>query len=130
MITENQVIEAVCKHLRGEGWTITSSATTTQTGDDIEAERGGEQLRIEAKGGTSSKPESARHGQPFRRDQISSHVPKAFHRAAAMRATSLSGMALPDNSLHREFVEPIRHALKILDIKVYWVADDMSVTVD
>ena len=65
-LTENDVVDAVCSELRARGWTIESRASTTERGVDVVA-RGPKRavLRVEAKGATSSKASTARHGHPF-----------------------------------------------------------------
>lgn len=65
MLTENDVIDAVCAELFRHGWMIKTTAITRQRGDDIVAEKDGTTLIVEVKGATSSKSGSARHGVEF-----------------------------------------------------------------
>lgn len=128
MIYESFVVDCVCKYLVANGWSIESSCGPTEKGDDIVATRGDEELRIEAKGEGSEQPTSSRHGQPFTRNQVRSHVAVAFYRAAKMRTSSTkAGMAFPDNEHHREMVADIQDALDDLEIVVFWVNSAGSV---
>jgi len=127
-LTEDHVIDAVCAHLEREGWLIEHKARTTDRGVDIVARLGQVVLKIEAKGATSSKPHTARHGEPFRRGVVRGHVARAFYTAAAAALEDprpgenvLSAMALPVTPNHREFVDNIRGALERLELGVFWV---------
>lgn len=130
MLTESDVIAAVCNHLRTEGYEIRQQLTEKQSGDDIVAVRGSETLLIEAKGETSSKPGTHRHGKPFNRSQALSHVSRAFYRAAKMRRDGVrTGMAFPSSTPHLEMVEAIQQSVAELGIVVFWVDPDKSVRV-
>ena len=127
-LTENDVVDAVCRHLDEAGWTIEQSLRTTEHGADIVARRSDETvLRVEAKGATSSKTDSARYGRPFSRAQIASHIARAFYTAAATLESGTgsgdvrSAIALPATPQHREFVDRISGALEKLGIGVFWV---------
>jgi|HubBroStandDraft_6_1064221.scaffolds.fasta_scaffold103178_1 Holliday junction resolvase-like predicted endonuclease len=78
MLTENDVLDAVAEHLKNEGWTIRQKRTTTQHGIDILAEKHGESVAIEAKGGGSATIGTARYGQHFTANQKRSHVAVAL----------------------------------------------------
>lgn len=127
-LSENDVVEAVAAYSRTRGWAIEVQATTVDRGFDLVA-RGPDRtvLRVEAKGATSSKPTSARHGRPFSAAQIHSHVARAFYTAAASRAVSgsperiLSALALPTTAKHEHEVRRIQAALHDLGIGVFWV---------
>ena len=68
MLTENDVVEAVAKHLKDQGWEIIERADTHQRGHDILARRDGSDLVVEAKGGTTSK-NTPGLGRPFTSSQ-------------------------------------------------------------
>jgi len=137
MLTENQVIAAVTQFLVGKGYAIERVSTTLQHGDDIIACHiaSGIRLYVEAKGETSAQATSARHDQPFNRNQVLSHVSRAFYRAAAMQqqgapgALRRVGIALPDNALHKQRVVAIQAALDRLQIAIFWVNAAQEVTV-
>lgn len=132
MLNENDVIAEVRRHLEARGWD-TDSVHTRQIGIDIEAARGGEELKIEAKGATSSKRGSKRFGQPFTRDQVLSHVSRAFFTAAKLireHPGALVGLALPGDEVHREYIDSIEGAIGTLEIGLFWVASDGEVSVE
>ena len=83
MLTESDVIAAVCDYLRDHAYRVTQQLTETEAGDDIIAVApDGQQVMIEAKGETSSKSHTTRYGKPFSPSQVLDHVSKAFYRAA------------------------------------------------
>lgn len=125
MLTEDDVVDAVCRGLEGGGWRIDQRLTTRQTGVDIIATRDGRSVFVEAKGETSSKDHTNRYGKPFNLGQARSHVARALLTTAAVVARGDCGViALPDNAVHRTVVGPIRPSLDQLGIVVAWVAAD------
>ncbi len=137
MLTENEIIEAVAQFLIGKGYAIEHVSTTLQQGDDIIAyhSQTGIRLYIEAKGETSAQSASARYGKPFNRNQVLSHVSRAFYRAATMRQKDTPdewrrvAIALPANALHKEYIAAIQAALARLEIALFWVDSQQVVTV-
>jgi hypothetical protein len=132
MLTENDIIDAVCAYLRAAGYKIVSIATTTERGIDIIATRpdGSGRLLIEAKGETSARQGSARFGLPFDSAQVGVHVAEAFRTAVSLHAKHLGdsiGMALPDTLPHRKQVNKIKSVIDSLGIIVYFVQTDRSV---
>lgn len=124
MLTENDVIEAVCAFLTEHGWATVSTANTRQRGDDIIAEKNKHRLLIEAKGGTSSKEQTARFGVSFNLGQVRTHVAVAVLRS--LRVVSLgrdiAALAFPDNDHHRAEVDLVRPALvERLGVVLFWV---------
>jgi len=57
MLTENGVVDAVCRHLQQNGWHVNHRCTTNDRGVDVIATHpaSGAVLRVEAKGQTSAK---------------------------------------------------------------------------
>src|SRR5438067_1361488 len=102
MLTENDVIAAVCGELTRAGWETTSTAMTRQRGDDIVARKGNERLLVEAKRATSSKATTARFGSAFNRGQVGTHVALAVLRSlrVASEGSARAAVALPDNAHH------------------------------
>lgn len=132
MLTENDVIAATARFLDAQGWRIVGTASTNQRGHDIDAERNGLRLLVEAKGATSSKAATARYGQAFTANQVNSHVSRAVLRA--MRTVDTpnvrAALALPDNEHHRRELEAVAPALRRLDIAVLWVDASGNVRVE
>jgi hypothetical protein len=136
MLTENDVIEAVCNYLDAHGYKILSRCDTTQRGMDIIAARPGGvgRLLVEAKGETSADSKSARFGKPFNNAQVRDHVANAFYTGACLcaehrRVGDTVALAFPDNALHRKHVGPIKPVLDSLGITVYSVRKDRTVVV-
>jgi Holliday junction resolvase-like predicted endonuclease len=124
MLTESQVIEAVCQYLRRKGWRIVSRCSESERGDDVVAEHkaSGVVAVIEAKGETSSKRHTNRFGLAFNSRQVSSHVARAFFRAAQTVGSATRGaIALPRTDLHVDRVRKIEPALRKLRVEVFWV---------
>jgi hypothetical protein len=132
MLTEDQVVDAVCRTLTERGYAITTRATSKQHGHDVVAEKDGVSNVIEAKGAGSSKEGTARYGSEFNSNQVFDHVAKAVLKA--MRVVSLgegrAGVAFPDNANHRRQVEQVTQALSDAGIGVFWVSESGDVTFD
>lgn len=136
MLTEDQVVDAVCRDLEDRGYEIHSRATTKDHGIDITAAKGRRLLVIEAKGATSNLRSSNRFGRPFTRSQCRTHVVAAFITAAALVSDSAIqagrrvAIALPSDRIHREFISKIATSLQRLGIGVIWVDARRQVTYD
>ena len=129
MLTENDVVEAVARHLEEQGWQITDTSYTDQRGYDVLARRDGIGLAVEAKGGTSSKPGTKRYGKPFTPNQKFDHVAKALYTAARVFSAGQhrAAIALPSDAEHRQLVDDIVSALAALGVGVFLVAGDLTV---
>lgn len=137
MLTENNIISAVCNYLTLEGYSNIESKNTKQQGIDIEATSpDGSKLYIEAKGETSSKPNSKRFGKPFANGQPIVHVSKAIYTALKLCETLKGdlpikvGIAFPVEEKHKELLSYIKETLKDLDISVFWVNAELNVKVE
>jgi hypothetical protein len=129
MLYEDHVVDAVCAHLETEGWTIKSRAYAHQRGDDIVATRDGAILRVEAKGGGSSKEGTKRYGEPFKLGQCHTSACKASFRAlGVVSAGEQAAVAFPDTPNYRRVLGPVMPALIAQAITVYLVGEDRSVT--
>lgn len=129
MLTENDVVEAVRMTLEAEGWEIVSFSATHQRGPDIEARRDGKHLVVEAKGETSSKSKSKRFGSPFHDGQVLVHVSRAVYTALVAQedGSTLAAIALPATQAHMVQVKRVEGTLRRLNIRVFWVAQDLTV---
>jgi len=132
VLTEDQVVDAVCRALVRDGYSIERQALATQRGFDIVARRDDAKLVIEAKGAGSSKERTARYGKEFNSNQVFDHVAKAVLKA--LRVTSSgsaqAAIALPDNASHRREIELVAPALRRADVTVFWVGDDAKVRIE
>lgn len=126
MLTEFDVIKAVCQFLTAHGYRVERYLSESQRGDDIVAlSLEGKKVMIEAKGQTSSKSHTLRYGKPFDSAQVRTHVSEAFYRAASYAGKGvLAGIALPKTEAHVRCVESIRPAREKLNIAVFWVRPD------
>ena len=131
MLHEDDVVEAVSVWLTGRGWTIVSKALAVQRGDDIVAQRGDVTLRVEAKGGGSSKPGTPRFGQEFTLGQSQVNVGMAILRALAFveRAQTLGVVAFPDTPNYRRVLAPVLPALGRTGMAVLCVDENGQVDV-
>lgn len=132
MLTENDVVAAVCVHLEARGWAILSRCDTGQRGIDVVAQRGDQRLLVEAKGGTSSKANTARFGKAFNTAQTSDHVANAVFTAmelASSEPQAIVAVALPNDSPHLRLVDGIEPMLERLGIGAFWVGEDRDVRV-
>lgn len=131
MLTENDVVENLAKFLESKGYYILSSQDTNSKGVDLVAKKGDESLHIEAKGGTSSKPFTARFGKPFTKNQIKSHIAGAIYKTLRNKAdlegkgNCKVGIALPLDDNHMERVKQILPYLKKLEFEVFMVGENM-----
>src|SRR5438034_4910563 len=112
-MNENEVIQRVKQWLEAGGYTIDSVAQTHETGNDIEAHKKGKRLIIEAKGSTSSKPDSKDFGKPWGKTKLSHSLAQAILRAMEVIAHESVevGIALPDVPYYRSTVQEIQGSL-------------------
>jgi hypothetical protein len=132
MLTEDQVVDAVCRLLVDHGYTILTRAVATQHGHDIVGVKDGTKITIEAKGAGSSKAGTARFGKAFTRNQVFDHVAKAVLKAMRIVSTGdgRAAVALPDDANHRREVAQVARALGSAGIGVFWVSDVGEVLLD
>lgn len=136
MLTELDVIAAVCRDLSQRGYLIKQQLGTTQKGYDVIADKPGIPpltIRVEAKGLASALVTSARYGMELDSAQVKDHVAAAFYKACetiGRYPTSRSAIALPDSPRHRACAARIHHALVTLGIGVFWVRPDGNVVDD
>jgi hypothetical protein len=130
MLTEDNVIDAVRDHLEGLGWTQVNRSLATQRGVDLEMERHGLHVQIEAKGAGSSKAGTARFGQLFNSGQVFDHVAKAVLTTLAVISNGYAdgAIALPSNRHHRAQIAKVAETLEQLGIGIFWVDDMRNVT--
>ena len=130
MLTENDVVDAVCGYLRSNGYIISQKLSTTGKGIDIIAshQKHPGRLLIEAKGATSSRVGSASYGSSFVDDQVFDRVAKGFYAAARMYTEGQKngdkiGLAFPNTEPFRKYLDRIKGAINILRITIYLVED-------
>ncbi len=129
---ENAVVDFACMWLESQGFQIMRRATTKQRGIDIVAKRGDEGWLIEAKGGTSARTGSPRHGKGFNQNQIIDRVMKGFYTVAALAETperngARIGFAMPRSPTAERYIGMVHTAMATLGITMLWVEPDGSV---
>ncbi len=136
MLVESDVIAAVCAHLAAHGYMIEQRLKPTQHGIDVIAVRPGRTLWIEAKGETSERAGSERHGKPFDSAQVGVHVAEAFYTGARLLCRPpvdpkrMVAIALPETHFHIRQVAAIQPAITQLKIAIFWVRSDHTVSID
>ena len=139
MLSEEDVIEAVCDFLKERGYEIEQQLGPTEHGYDIIAKKtapsGTVSMYVEAKGATSSKNTSNRFGRAFNASQVRTHISVAMYKACEVLSlltvgTDIiqSGIALPNDANHGKAVDKIRSSLAKLGIYMFLVNDDRSVS--
>lgn len=132
MLTENQVIESVKKHLINELEYDKNKIETVDTyskGYDIIAEKNGQKLIIEAKGQTSSK-KSNRKGQEFTHAQKKTHVAMAMYKTMQTLEKEKNckvGIAFPNDTAHMGIIHRIKPSLDKLNIEIFLVSQEGKV---
>lgn len=131
ILFEDDVVAFLAEHLRNDGWEIESIALSTQHGDDLVASRNGERLIVEAKGEGSSKSHTANFGSPFTKQQASKHIANAVLRAlrVASEGSAIAAIALPAAPCHRHEVSLVAPSLAKAGVRVYWIEQDGTVSV-
>ncbi|OGH91565.1 MAG: hypothetical protein A2534_04475 [Candidatus Magasanikbacteria bacterium RIFOXYD2_FULL_39_9] len=134
MLTENHIINILADYLEKDGYKIIQKLTTQEKGVDIRAEKNGVTLYVEAKGETSSKESSNRHGKPFTKNQVGTHVSVALLTSLKVlskddKNSKKVAMAFPDNKNHREIIELIAPALRRTGIVTYLVKENSVIEI-
>jgi hypothetical protein len=134
---ENEVIRAVCAHLEREGWSIQQRLHTTERGVDVIAFHSGLEchLYVEAKGGTSSSPGSARFGKPYTHTQVFDRVAKGVFtglwllQQSRAKPRAAVALAFPDSSWFRKYLVSVSEPLSAAGLGVFLVTATGSVSV-
>ncbi|MGF9796389.1 hypothetical protein [Brevibacillus agri] len=135
MLTETQVVDAVCKYLREKEFNIKQCLDLMEKGDDIIAEHHGKQIRlfIEAKGETSVNSKTSNFGKPFTSSQVRTHISVGLYKCAEVLTnydkndSVYAALALPNNEQHRTALERIEIVFPKLRIPVFLVNQGGSV---
>ena len=128
---ENEVIKHLIKYLQSNGWEIVSHVLAGQRGVDVVAiDVSGQRWHIEAKGGTSSNPLSARYGQPYTQAQVfdvtSKGLMQCLHRIAEDDSIRVA-LAYPDGRYFRRYIDPIKPSLSEIGISLFCIQENTRV---
>ena len=132
MFTENEIVEAMVSFFKKKRFSVSQSRSTNQKGVDIIAKSPrGITYYIEAKGGTSSKPNTARYGRPFSKNQANTHISvaitKCFQKLQESSNKCIVGIALPKDENHLSIIKSIVKPLQKTKLKVYFINKDKKV---
>ena len=127
MLDENSIVDACCARLVSKGYDITSCCKTNERGIDIDAIHPETAVRVvvEAKGGTSTRTDSARYGSPFSATQIFDRVAKGVFTCVQLRAKwpdctkTLVVLALPESPGFRREVATVEATLLQIGVQVW-----------
>jgi len=124
LLTENEVVDAMCHWLKAGGFRIESCCKDNKPGDDIHAiDRHGRNLFIECKGAVS------RSGNPLNQwRNVSGSFFNAVRDAVVIRPRDVHGIAVPDIPEAHELLDRLTETLNNLRIAVFWVSDASQVS--
>lgn len=126
MLTENEVVIAMCALLQSNGYTISSHKLDTQSGHDIEAVKDGRTIYLECKGGTSKKT-----GRPFSIDYQWRAISGAFFNQIRLKERhreSEVGIALPDGGRYPELIAVLKGFCSSYGIRIFWLSESAQVS--
>ncbi|GIU70431.1 MAG: hypothetical protein KatS3mg002_1667 [Candidatus Woesearchaeota archaeon] len=130
ILSENEVVELLVKWLQNDNWIVKKKALGYQHGNDIEAERNGEQLIIEAKG---IKPNDSKKSHIFNNTQIQVHFGKALIKIMEEQTknpSALTGIAQPNDETIKQTLKFCLPQVKKLNIILFWVNQDGEIIVE
>lgn len=127
-MNENHVIAALKGHLLRRGYKLVSECSTTMRGIDLVMKKRGKEIRVEAKGSTSSRENSRRFGKAFTDAQCHDHFSRAFFKACQMRDETfqqrdsvLIAMAFAYTKHYQKYCSRTERSRRELRIGVFWV---------
>jgi hypothetical protein len=134
LMGEMEIIDCVASYLKNEKhYTIARRVgKTSDRGADMVVVSPKNQVRlsIEAKGQTSSDSRTNRFGQEFDISQKEVHLGKALLKSCQyLEKNEMAGIALPDDTVHRDLVLSISVAIRRLGIIVFLVNEKQAVRV-
>lgn len=133
---EGNVVEALVRYLRSEGWVIVSKANThsKERGVDIHASRGTTTLLVEAKGYPSKDYRDPRRAAEQKRtnpvnqaQQWYSHALLKVLRLQSKHPDAKVALAFPDFSRYRALFQETRVGLEKLGVAFLLVKEDGDV---
>lgn len=127
-MTEDFVVESLCKWLEKCNCKIISSCLGSTRGNDIEAAKDGKLLIVEAKGAKGNLSTTTR--SKFDSGQIKTHFGKALVKVLEQRALNPSAqiaIAHPHDEYLMSVLATVRPEVSKLGIKMFWVKDEDEV---
>lgn len=133
LLTENEVINYLITWLELEGWSIKKTASGYQHGNDIEAERNGEKLIIEAKGAKANDNAKTKKRDYFNTTQIKVHFGEALVKIMeeqTKNSTASFAIAQPDTKTIRETLKNCLPQVHKLGIDLFWVESNGNIVLE
>jgi hypothetical protein len=127
-MNENQVIEALKKHLLARGYAFVSECSTTMQGIDLVMKKDNHEIWVEAKGDTSSREGSSRFGMKFNDQQCNDHFSRAFFKSCQMRDEAKRSkkdtriaIAFAHTKHYQKYCDRTNETRKELGIGLFWI---------
>lgn len=134
---ENAVVQSMCDALVASGYKIEQQLRTIERGIDIIAThpQTGVKVLVEAKGGTSSRKNSERYGNPYTQSQVFDLVAKGIFTCLQLRTENPDKksvrvfLAIPDEpSFFKKYISTVASSLDSAGIEV-WLANSGTIDV-
>ena len=126
MLTENETIYILIRHLEDRGWKIGENyCLSHQRGIDIQASNGKKLMLIEVKGAKAHPTAATKKRDFFSTGQIKTHFGAAIVKSLKLKnqyPRAIIAIAHADNELLRKHLVPLIPHLRKLDIRHYWVS--------
>ena len=126
MMTEDEVVAALCAYLEARGWNANSRNETSQRGIDIVAERLGKKHFVIVRGTARGIGEPAQFARPAGSARSQDHLTNAIFTAMALSSdepATIVAIALPNDAGHRRRNKRAEPALERLGIGAFWISD-------
>lgn len=133
LLYEGDVVDSVVSYLKKNGYEILSYCYPRQKGYDIVAKKDGKLLYVEAKGSTSSNPESSRYEIGFNSTQMKVHVAEAIYKSMVTINNNPDcnvAIALPSSRTHKKLIDAVLPLLQKLGIIIFWVDNVRNVSIE
>jgi hypothetical protein len=137
MLNENDIVDAVCEYIetKYKHYKIDRRLSTGEQGIDIVAShpKHGTKIIVEAKGGTSSLPQSSKFGEPYNRSKVLHQTAIGLYQVLRRRDEYPSRrktrifLACPDTPLFREHLNPIKTFVRGFGIQILLVQENGEV---
>ncbi|MDW8227908.1 MAG: hypothetical protein RMJ60_08945 [Anaerolineales bacterium] len=126
---ENAVVTAICEELVASGYEIAQQLHTTERGIDVIAFHPQTKVKVlvEAKGGTSSRPDSNRIGKEYTQSQVFDRVAKGVFTCLQLRTENPEKdgvrvvLAIPEEPHHfKRYISTVAASLDAAGIEVWF----------
>jgi hypothetical protein len=124
VLTENDVVDAMCEWLERNGLRVESYCKDSKPGDDIHAvDEHGRNLFVECKGAVSKSGNNLNHWA-----NVAGCFFNAVRDAVVLRPADTHAIAIPDIAELHGLLDGLVDTLLGLGIAVFWVSDGLTVS--